>query len=95
MARVWERVQQLKGQTLHTLTRNKAFDVVEVHQDRVLIVPHDGIGMQRSIGREQIEHMFNLHQMGRITSRKLVQEEYPDNQNTSYIATIVAAITST
>ena len=47
MKTVWDRVQRLKGETLHTISRHKSFDIVDVLSDRIIFVPHEGKGTPR------------------------------------------------
>ncbi len=92
MTTVWDSGRQLKGETLYTISRRKPFDVVDVLSDRIIFVPRDGKGTPRWASREQIEHICGLANIARDVQRKLVQEQYPNDYNTSYITAIVKAI---
>ncbi len=93
MASVWDRVRQLNGKTLHTLKQGKAFEVVGVQSDRIEFIPVSGNGTQRWIGREWIEQAadMNLDQSNLTPSRLAL--EFPNDQNLSYMAAIVHAVT--
>ncbi len=92
MTTIWEHTQRLKGETLYTISRHKPFDVIDVLSDRIVFVPHDGKGTPRWASREQIEHLCGLARGGQDVNRKLVQEIYPSDYNTSYMAAIIKAI---
>ncbi len=95
MATIWERVRQLNGTTLHTLKQGKAFKIIGVQHDRIEFVPVSGNGTQRWIGREWIEQVvgMNLH-ISDLTPSRLALE-FPNDQNLSYMAAIVDAVTKT
>jgi predicted transcriptional regulator len=89
---VWQRVQALEGQTLETLKQHKPFRIVSVLSDRVQFVPKDGNGTLRWFPRQGIEYIAGLGlQPEEIRPR--VQQEWPSDQNTSYVAAIVYAVT--
>jgi hypothetical protein len=90
---LWEQIQRLKGKTLYTLARNKPFDIVDVQVDRIVFTPQQGNGTQRWASREQIETIATIAATAPHTlTPALVQEQYPDDRNTSYIAAIVKAV---
>ncbi len=57
---LWERIQALKGKTLHTGRRRKVFEVVDVTDDHAFFVPQDGNGTTRSFPRRGFEHVAGL-----------------------------------
>ena len=90
---VWERVQQLDGKTLCTLKQKKNFQVIGVQSHWIIFIPDNGKKMPRSIGREVIEAVAEMD-LGKdelIPSR--LSKEFPGNQNLSYVAAIVHAVT--
>lgn len=84
----WEQVRQLEGRTILTLHQAKQFLVTAVEDDLVRFRPGGGKGTERSVPRRQIEHILNLR-LTREELRSRTQQEYPKNQNTSYIAALV------
>ena len=90
---VWERVQELNGKTLYTLSRENPFEVIGVLADWIIFVPVGGNGTPRLIGRELIENVekMNLGKENLLPSR--LTKEFPHNQNLSYVAAIVHAVT--
>ena len=90
---IWERVQQLDGKTLSTLKHKKNFKVIGVQSNWIIFIPDGGKKMPRSIGREVIEAAaeMNLGKDNLIPSR--LSKEFPGNQNLSYVAAIVHAVT--
>lgn len=91
MADFWIRVQALSGRTLKTRARGKAFDVIEVRDDRIVFVPQAGNGGQRWIGRSWLEQVADLHlDESELTPSRLSQE-FPNDQNLSYMAAIIYA----
>lgn len=95
MTNLWDRARQLKGETLHTMSYSKAFDISDVRSDRIIFVPHDGNGTERWASREQIEYIATIGQAGKEITPGLVQAKYPNDRNTSYIAAIAQAIIKT
>ena len=93
MATVWERVRQLDGKTLHTLKQGKAFDVIGVQSDRIEFVPVSGNGTQRWIGREWIEQVIDMNLDESDLTPSRLSQEFPNDQNLSYMAAIVYAVT--
>lgn len=89
---VWNRVQQLQGQTLATLRQKKLFDIVEVRADRVIFKPHDGNGTLRWCERESIERLYSLSRATEPLSPSQVQKELPKSRNSSYIAAIIGIL---
>ncbi len=87
MLAVWDRVRQLQGATLATLHRARPFTVVAVEDDCVRVLPQDGKGTERSVRRDRVEHVAGLG-LPRDELRRRVAQEYPDSQNTSYIAAL-------
>ena len=93
MSTIWERVQALNGKTIQTLARQKEFEIIGVLQDRIEFRPKAGKGTARWAGRDQIEHVAGLDlERSQLTTTRLA-EEYPDDQNLSYIAAIVHTVT--
>lgn len=92
MPDVWDRVQELEGKTLHTLKQNKPFKVVGVLSDRVQFVPEKGNGTLRWFPRGGIEYIASLG-VERHRLRARIQEEWPSDMNTSYVAAIVHEVT--
>ncbi len=87
MSATWDRVRQLEGTTLHTLTQRRPFTVTRVENDKVTIEPHIGKRCERSMLRDRIEHIADAT-VPKDMLRKHVQNEYPTTQNSSYIAAI-------
>ena len=92
MADVWQRVQALEGRTLLTLARRRPFKIVAVSSDRVEFVPEQGKGTVRWFPRKDIEYIASLN-LKREDLRARLQEEWPSDQNTSYVAAIIYEVT--
>jgi len=90
MSDVWNKVCQLKGKTLYTSARNRPFDIIDTQSDRIIFTPQNGNGTHRWATRKQIETMYDFASKNnsQITSI-IVQEQYPSDRNTSYIASII------
>ncbi len=54
---VWNTINHLVGQQLHTLGRNNAFTVLQVNHNEVVVMPH-ATQIQRSIPRDQINAAY-------------------------------------
>lgn len=54
---VWNTINHLVGQQLHTLGRNNAFTVLQVNHNEVVVMPH-ATQIQRSIPRDQINEAY-------------------------------------
>ncbi len=91
MSTLWDRVRQLEGATLAPLHHDKPFTVFSVLEDSVRLLPQDGTGSERSVRRDQIEHIAGLG-VSREELRQRAAREFPGNQNTSYIAAIASAV---
>ncbi len=89
---LWERIQALKGKTLHTGRRRKVFEVVDVTDDHAFFVPQDGNGTTRSFPRRGFEHIAGLGLNPSIVTRQRVQEEFPRDQNSCYVTAILAEV---
>lgn len=87
---VWDRIRALEGTTLPTLHRARLFRVEAVEDDRVRVVPTAGNRTERTILRERIEHMASLG-VSREEMRRRAASEFPDSQNTSYMAALAFA----
>jgi hypothetical protein len=87
MPSAWDRVRQFEGCTLATLHRAKPFTIVAVEDDCVRVMPRDGKGAERSVRRDRIKHVAGMG-LPREEVRRRVAQEYPDSQNTSYIAAL-------
>lgn len=87
MESIWAGVRKLEGTTLATLRRSKPFVVLAVEDDRVRILPRGGKGGERSVPRAHIERIAAMG-LSREEARQRTAEEFPNSQNTSYIAAI-------
>lgn len=88
MSNTWNLVRRLEGETLCTLHRKKQFTLISVNELDVRIVPLSGKRTERSVSRERIERIAGL----KVSKEELcrhTRREYPNDQNTSYIAAIV------
>ena len=54
---VWNTINHLVGQQLHTLGRNNAFTVLQVNHNEVVLMPH-ATQIQRSIPKDQINEAY-------------------------------------
>ena len=90
---IWNQVEQLKGKTLLTRAQHKEFEVIDVLSDRIQFVPKNGHGTLRWLDRVSIEQIagMNLDESDLIPSR--LAQEFPNDQNLSYMAAIVHAAT--
>lgn len=93
MADVWKRVRHLNGKILHTLKQGKAFEVVGVQSDRIEFVPVNGNGTRRWIGRQWIEQVVDMGLDASDLTPSRLAREFPNDQNLSYMAAIVHAVT--
>jgi hypothetical protein len=93
MSEVWNRVRALEGKTLHTLKQGKRFSIVGVLSDRVQFVPEQGNGTLRWCTREGIEYIAGLG-LKPSELRSRIQQEWPSDRNTSYVAAIVYEATN-
>jgi hypothetical protein len=92
MSNFWNRVQSLSGQTLQTRAHNKPFDILEVRSDRIVFSPQAGSGRQRWISRAWLERVHNLRLDESELTPSRLKQEFPNDQNLSYMAAIVAAV---
>ena len=90
MATLWERVRALEGQTLPTVSGREAFDVAEVDDRHIRVLPRSS-GKPRRIERRQFElaeslglATANVHP---IQLRRAGASEF----NPAYVAAIIRA----
>ena len=87
---IWPDVKQLEGKTLHTLDQNKAFDVVAVTEQTVLVQPYAS-GKERRIKRDEIEPAYQELVARGMIERTDIRDRY-SNYNPAYVAAILAAL---
>lgn len=87
---LWSEIGRLKEQTLRTLSRNNAFDIVEVSRHRVIIIPH-ATGHERTIASLEIEGAFNEIVSSKEITRNDIQQQH-SSFNPAYVAAILAAL---
>jgi hypothetical protein len=86
----WQLIQQLQRRTLHTIDRGSAFTVDVVRPEYLVVIP-DGCD-PRIIRRRTLERAACIRGATDALIRAQLQEEFPGNQNTSYILAIVEEI---
>ena len=72
---LWSEIGRLKGKTLNTLSRNNAFDIVEVSRHKVIIMPH-ATGHERTIASLEIEGAFNEIVSSKEITRNDIQKRH-------------------
>ena len=86
----WDEIRNLKGRTLKTLDRRKPFQVVEVTENTVTVLPLE-TGKERPIPRTGIENAFrHLVVTGRLMLAELEKEYTP--RNPVYAAAMLAEL---
>ena len=86
----WSQIRNLKGRTLKTLDRRKPFQVVDVTEHTVIVLPLE-TGKERPIPRTGIENAFrHLVVTGRLMLSELEKEYTP--RNPFYTAAMLAEI---
>ena len=84
----WSEIRNLKGRTLKTLDRRKPFQVIEVTEHAVTVLPLE-TGKERPIPRAGIENAFrHLTVTGGLTRAELEKEYTP--RNIAYAAAMLA-----
>ena len=90
-----QRLENLQGKTLLTTKRLKTFTIVNVSVDRIGVLPKEGKGTIRWVPRGEVEQLVKLKNKIGDLDRTRVQQEFPQSQNTSYLAAIVNELTRT
>jgi hypothetical protein len=91
MTTVWERIQALEGQTLYTVGRRKAFNVSEVGENHVTVVPAS-TGKARRIPRQELARA-EAHQLISAAVRPgKLRTAGVSEANPAYVAAIIRAI---
>jgi hypothetical protein len=86
----WTEIRNLKGHTLKTLDRRKPFQVVEVTEHNVIVVPIE-TGKERPVPREGIEKAYRqLIVKGSLTRSDIMKEYSPFNP--AYVAALLAEL---
>ena len=76
----WAEIHNLKGRTLKTLDRRKPFQVIEVTEYTVIVLPFE-TGKERPIQRTGIENAFrHLVETGSLTRAEVAKEYTPRSQ---------------
>lgn len=88
----WNKVQNLQGKTLRTISRGKNFTIVTVTQDRVVFIPQDGNGTPRWVSRGMIDHLIALRIDKSELSPSRIAREFPNDRNSAYLAAILTEI---
>jgi hypothetical protein len=84
----WSEIRNLKGRTLKTLDCRKPFQVIEVTEHAVTVLPLE-TGKERPIQRASIENAFrHLTVTGRLTRAEIEKEYAP--RNIAYAAAMLA-----
>lgn len=84
---IWQTIQSLQGQVLHTLAHHNAFEVVEVQKNKVIVQPA-ATGVNRPIKQVHIEDAFAQFQTdGEITMQGI---RYFCEMSPVYIAAFIA-----
>ena len=84
----WAEIRNLKGRTLKTLNRHKPFQVVEVTEHAITVLPLE-TGKERPIQRAGIENAFrHLVATGELTRAEIEKEYSP--RNIAYVAAMLA-----
>jgi hypothetical protein len=85
----WSQVRALEGDTLHTLHRNRPFEIIAVDGSQVLIKL--STGKARPVRRQEIEGTFDeLVQVGGIDLKAIGERHSP--RSTAYVAAILARL---
>lgn len=87
---LWNEIKEMKGLTLRTLDRHNPFEIVDVTESTVIILPKS-TGKERPISREGVENAYrHLTVTGRLTLVEIEEEFTP--RNPVYTAAILAKI---
>lgn len=87
---IWMEIKRLKGQTLRTLDQQKPFEIVDVSENILLILPRS-TKQERPIRREGIESAYrHLVSTGQLSIKEIEAEYTPRSQ--VYTATILAGL---
>ena len=91
MATLWERVRALEGQTLPTVTGREAFEIVEVGDDRVRVVPRSSGKPRSPIERWRFEHAEALGLATADVTPAQLRQAGVSEFNPAYVAAIIRA----
>ena len=87
---IWIEIEKLKGKTLRTLDQHKSFEILDVDENIVLILPQS-TRQERPIRREGIESAYrHLVTTGQLSIKEIETEYTPRSQ--VYTATILAGL---
>lgn len=90
MADLSTELQKLNGQTLHTLSQRRPFDVLNVDAYEVEILVRSS-GKKRPVSMEEIEPAWRtLRHRGELTRAEI--EEHWSPRNPAYVAAILATL---
>lgn len=86
----WNDFNGLVGRTLKTLDRNRAFDVVEMNENSIVVRPHYK-GKLRQIPRREIEPALKHLLANNEIARTFIRDNY-SQFNPAYVAALLAAL---
>ena len=85
----WSQVQALQGRTLHTLSRNRPFEVIAVDEAQAMIKL--STGRVRPVRRREVVDAFDgLVQAGEIDMRAIGERHSP--RSATYVASLLAQL---
>jgi hypothetical protein len=87
---LWQRISDLKGQTLKTLDQHKAFDVLVITDKSVILHLHS-TGKERIVERERIEAAWRALQRQGTISRSDIQAKFSP-RSSAFVAALLAAL---
>lgn len=87
---LWPKIGALDGRELKTLERGRPFEVMDVMDDRVVVIPVFS-GKQRTISRSTLEGAFGALLERRELSGVSIAGEF-SAFNAAYIAALLAAL---
>lgn len=89
MATLWDRIRALEGRTLTTVSRHNAFDVIQVTDTRVQIVPRSSGASRAGIDRRSFERAEVLGLARSDVTPSQIQNAGVARFNSSYVAAMI------
>ena len=89
MSDTWLKIKSLVGETLETLApkQKRPFTITEVNDRNIKFI--NSKGNKRQVTRKTLEHIVAQDWSKSELSRKRIEEIFPSDRNTSYIAAIL------
>jgi hypothetical protein len=87
---LWEKIEGLVGNTIHTVGRNKSFHIIDVTNDKC-IVRVESTGKLRTIQRVELEKALRIGTVSSLNT-SILRQKGASEANPAYVLAILKRI---